>query len=564
MKRSTITSLGLGGVSVALAVGTAWALGSLPTLRGHEAQNRAGYAIAVADVLGDANPEVIVGAPAYEAGQAPGLGQNADNAAPSGPTGQVLIYRGTPDGPEANPAIILHGEGPNDRFGTAITAADLIDMGDGRNELVISAMLASGHDAYHSGCVYVFTGEITIPAVPLGQIPELGVHDAINQGNAVELCGTQYREHFGRALAVGDFDGNGTKDLVVGAPWYLGEHGHDPAAPTVHPSEVYMAGATYFYSGPLAVGGGEIMGHMTMGEGFIANYGESLLNIGDLDPPSGSEELLVWAAGAGAHGHANPGLGYLVTWDPGFHPDGDVIGFDEPRIVIEGTSTTGRGNPALIGDLDGDGFSEIAVPTRAGPNGIDTTNAGGLYIMRGNLLAPPFSTFDHADPIMSRSKLADVSLAAITGAGIEDKFGWAAAKVGDSNLDQVVDFAVGAPWADGILRASEIAGRVYIISGKSLTEVADQDHARALTFKIGGNLNPTILTEYAGTGNDLMGQTLVAGSLTSSLPIALLMGSPDHDADPTVDMVTDIPGTNSNENSGAVFIHAAYTLNFLP
>jgi hypothetical protein len=66
MKHSTITNLSLGGLFLSLAVGTAWALTMLPPEfhQGPDAQGRAGYAVAVAEVTGDGIADLIVGAPA--------------------------------------------------------------------------------------------------------------------------------------------------------------------------------------------------------------------------------------------------------------------------------------------------------------------------------------------------------------------------------------------------------------------------------------------------------------------------------------------------------------------
>ena len=127
MKHSTITNLSLGGLFLGLAVGTAWALTMLPPQfhQGPDPQGRAGYAVAVADVTGDSVDDLIVGAPAYDAGAPPGAGQNTDSPAPSGPAGRVLVYTGSVDPGDA-PSTILHGEAPNDRFGTAIKVGDVI------------------------------------------------------------------------------------------------------------------------------------------------------------------------------------------------------------------------------------------------------------------------------------------------------------------------------------------------------------------------------------------------------------------------------------------------------
>jgi hypothetical protein len=310
-----------------------------------------------------------------------------------------LVYAGSV-GPGDAPSTILHGEAPNDRFGTAIKVGDVIGN-DTVPDLIVSAMFASGHESYRSGCVYIFQGPI-IPGV-------LEAHDA-----TVEVCGTQYREHFGQAIEVGDFDGDGLQDVVVGSPWYTAGHGHVEEG--MHPEDGQMTGAVSLISGeaiaehlaaPPTVPEHEIVVELTPGEGYLAFYGISLLNLGNLDDPllDQQDDLMIWASGAGAGGHTRPGSAYFTSWSTDIHPeDGDLVGFGDPRVVITGDGTTslGEGTPALIGDLNGDGLPEITMPGRSGPNSsfvrVDTITAGGLYIVDGNLLNPAkFMPFVHGD-----------------------------------------------------------------------------------------------------------------------------------------------------------------------
>jgi hypothetical protein len=326
----------------------------------------------------------------------------------------------------------------------------------------------------------------------------------------------------------------------------------------------------------------------TPGEGYLAFYGISLLNLGNLDNPTHNpdplfdqqDDLMIWASGAGAGGHTRPGSAYFTSWSEDLLADGDPVGFGDPRVVITGDGTTslGEGSPALIGDLNGDGWPEITMPGRSGPNNsflqVDTITAGGLYIVDGNLLNPAkFMPFDHADT-HSINKLTIVSLAAISGEKLQDKFGTSAVNLGDLNNppDGVPDFAVGAPWADGILLGSTISGRVYVVSGAEVLKPTPGAATNtllptSLAWKIETHGDHILLkdaggnwVQLAGRGNDRMGQALAAGDLITlasppTTPLELVVGAPDRDPT-TTDTVTDVPGTNSNENSGAAVIQS--------
>lgn len=587
MKRIIFTNLGLGAALIGLAAGTAWALTMAPrlTINGHDEQTRAGSALAIEDVLGnDGIVDLLVGAPGYESGNAPGTTQNTTSNEPNGPTGEVLIYAGTTDGlsltgPEDEPHVVLHGEDPGDRFGSAIQVGDV--TGDGIKDVIVSAILASGHDAPRTGCVYVFDGE-TIMAAPA--MSEIGAHDAV-----AEVCGSQYREHFGRSLALGEFDEHAGLDIAVGSPWYSAEHGHDAAG---HAYDKYLAGAVYLVSNEAIaefLGGtsDEVHAPLTPGEGWTAAYGDNLLSMGDIDATTTEQDsLLIFASGAENHGHSGRGRAYLATWDPMLH-DNEPEGFENPLVVIRGTGSMGTGDPAFLGDLNLDGISEIGMPSSTGngtpaafgvpPVGTDTNSAGGLYVVDGDLMnntldGPIYSLYTPATPATDTTpaipeaglnQLGDVSFAAITGELAQDKFGTSMTALNDLNIDGTPDFAVGAPWADGFKLDSNgdydpnvISGSVYVISGAGIMNAVPADKFR---FKVRGTVAAPILTEVLGRSNDRFGEALASADMRSNVlgafELDLVVGAPDRDpSDSTTPSPDDVPGTNSNDNRGAVLI----------
>ena len=129
----------------------------------------------------DAIPDILVGAPDTDAG---GL-QNA---------GSVLVYSG------ADNSLILRldGQAAGDSFGHAVACAGDLD-GDGSDDLLIGAPWASPNGLSSAGSAFVFSGRTGVQLLRID-----GPNASGGLGRAV--CGP------------GDLDGDGTPDLLLGAP----------------------------------------------------------------------------------------------------------------------------------------------------------------------------------------------------------------------------------------------------------------------------------------------------------------------------------------------------------
>jgi len=569
MKKQIIIFLGILGALFALGTGDVRAL-TLDSISrdGQKSQGRAGEALTIRDVTGDGIPDLLVGAPAYGAGDDPveGVHQNMFHAGEvsDGPSGQVLIYKGTATGgPELTPFIILEGTHPSGRFGSAIAIGDVV--GDASDDVIVTALRASGPHAPRSGCVYVFDGAGISPG---------GTFNAAVA--AAWFCGEEYNELFGHSLSVGQFDGAGKLDIAIGAPFNSPYHVGLSAAQVralsrADAAEKWKAGVVYLVAGKGAAADMAVHAVVTPGDGGRANYGNYLLNLGDLDTASpGRDELLIFAPGAGGGGSSAPGQAYLVSWSTA-----DGFG-GTPLVVVNGASFA-RYKPALLGDINGDGISEIGVSSgtgRGSPSGADTDRAGGAYVLDGDLFdITKYMRFDGTPA--SENKLGDVALGAFTGAVGRDFLGKSISGVGDVNSDGVADFAIGAPWADGQVTTdiagtaiNNISGSVYFISGavmmdafidkSNLDEVTDENGNVSgrdeFMFKVRGpGPQAFLLKEIVGTSNDRFGEVLAQGDLSTGTDTDLVVGAPDHDF-PTDSEPTDVPGTFSNDNRGSAFI----------
>ncbi len=154
-----------------------------------------GAALAAADVDDDGWLDLAVGAPAAE--------------------GQVAVFPGTASGPDEAGAQLWSPSSPGLApggtpafFGAALTAGDY--DGDGVDDLAIGIPGETYAGADDGGAVAVLFGSDSGLSTDASQ--RLGPPAGVPADD-------DYGQQFGATLASGDFDGDDTDDLAVGAPW---------------------------------------------------------------------------------------------------------------------------------------------------------------------------------------------------------------------------------------------------------------------------------------------------------------------------------------------------------
>lgn len=412
-----------------------WALVA-PT--GEADDDRFGTSVAAAgDVNGDGHVDFIVGAP--------------DADTPAGlNAGHAYVFFGGPALDE-RPDLILSGQSPYDAiFGTSVAGAGDMD-GDGYADVIVgAAFLNLGH-------AYVFRGgrapdsgaDLALVGPPgafdfgshvasAGDVNADGLGDVIvgapsapvgdgNPGQAfvylgsrpldgapdLILTGHAWGDQFGKAVAsVGDLNGDGYGDFIVGAP----------GVDTDFETDV---GAAYVYFGgpnPGAAPGLTLPGNP--GDRF---FGDAVAGAGDVNG-DGYDDLIVGVVLNDTVG-ASGGRAYIYFG--GREPDSipDVTLLLPPGAVNFGTAVS------AAGDLDGDGYGDVVV----GARGLD--RPGEVYGYRGGA---------------AMDATPDLKL---TGGLPGDQFGLSLAPLGDVDGDGFGDLLVGAPNDDS--RAYH-AGRAYV------------------------------------------------------------------------------------------------------
>jgi len=264
--------------------------------------------------------------------------------------------------------------------------------------------------------------------------------DAWSTSAPESWTGSSTADRLGRSLAMGDLDGDGLAEVIVGA--YT--HGSDDAG------AVFLSfGAT---SGPGEWGA-------TLSGGAVRDYaGQSVAAVGDIDG-DGWSDLAV-----GAHGHdaggSTSGVAHLV-----FGPiTGDRTLGDDLDWTGESAGDRAGWAMSAAGDHDGDGLAELLV-------GAPWADGGAVYLVGSS-----------EDTLGAKASL--------TAEGITDRFGKSVAGGGDIDGDGVDDLVVGAP------ASSSGAGAAYIFLGPLSGDVDASDAEEIITSSAG---------DYFGTSVALAG-----------------------------------------------------------
>lgn len=292
----------------------------------------AGAVYAVADLNSDGIDDLVLGAPASN--------RSEERIYNSGAVYALFGRRdlvGTVDLLTAAD-LTIRGVEEAGFFGSSVAVGDV--DGDGSDDLVVGLKGLDRGQALDAGAVYVF----------FGVAERHGVIDLAGHRPDMVLWGAD-RQRAGSALVVGDANGDGRLDLLIGAP-------------TASPDDRYRAGVAYLVLGPLDAAQAEvdlpaIADVVVWGPAANARAGDAVA-LWDLGG-DGLAEVLVNAPEADVAGRAKAGL--LAVWNGRVlfeEPVLDLAG-DEPDWAAWGDDPYTRGAWFLsgTGDVDNDSRPDL-------------------------------------------------------------------------------------------------------------------------------------------------------------------------------------------------------------
>ena len=310
------------------------------------------------------------------------------------------------------------GGGPalsnGDYFGHSVAAIGDLN-GDGVTDLAVGAS-KDDTGGYINGAVYVLFMN-TNGTVQGSQKIATGV------GGGPALATS---DRFGAALAsIGDLDGDGVGDLAVGA---TGDDTGGTYRGAVHVLLMNSNG-TVKASQKIAhgVGGGPALANLDF-------FGGAVANVGDLDN-DGNTELAV-----GASGDDTGGLGRGAVHVLFLNANGTVKNIRKVASgmnggpVLSDDDAFGR-SVASIGDLDGDGVTDLAVGADR-----DDTGGGGRGAVQVLLL--------NSDGTVKSSQQIASGVGGGPTLANDDRFGSSVASLGDLDSDGRIELAIGAETDD--------------------------------------------------------------------------------------------------------------------
>jgi len=463
------------------------------TVFGADLFDATGRAVAMADLDGDGYRDIIIGSIGTDgAGNVVANSGSVDiiwgdTQANLGLTRDLLI----------SSDVHIDGADTGDQTGTFVVAGDF--DADGRADLAIGAALGDGPGNIRPDCgeVYIFYGRARAAWAGINSVTQ----------RDVVVYGADPADNSGVSLAVGDVDGDGAADLLIGGSNMDGPANGRNAA----------GGVNLLWGGPRPEGGAVDLGAITLIDGADAgDLAGRALGCGDLDG-DGLDDIVIGVPNAASLANARPQAGEVaVLWGRSKLAMGQykdlAAGVDVVVYGAEAGDNAGTG--VQVGDYDGDGFGDLLVGEPLGDAAANAKiNAGEVYLYYGQARAGWPASLDIGAGIAGIGK-------SWIGTDAGDLLG-NAVDSGDMDGDGKDEVVLGATLADGNANGRASCGEMYLYFGG----------LRASTPDVTPNVSVGNLVRIIGAwSGDRAGSIMDMGDLDNDGKLELAIGVPGSDS----------------------------------
>jgi menaquinone-dependent protoporphyrinogen IX oxidase len=376
------------------------------------------------DVNGDGYSDVIVAASRYDNGQVD--------------EGAAFIYYGSASGVNPAGSVMLQGEQAGARFGCFVSTAGDVNK-DGFSDILVGAHMYDKGQT-NEGAVFVYHGSAA----------------GINPTASLILESNQAEANFGNAMGLaGDVNADGYSDIMIGARLF--DKGQ------------VDEGAVFIYHGS-ALGINANAPAVTLESNQISAYlGHAINTAGDVNGDGYSD--VVVTANMYDKGQTNEGVAFVhYGSSQGINPVAATA------LEMNQAEAQFGSSAASAGDVNGDGYADVIIGASYYDNG--HSNEGAAFVFHGaktSVAGNPSSTLE-SNKAGSQFGCSVASVGDVNGDGYSDVIVGAIAfdnghDAGDLNGDGFADMVVGAELYNGG-QANEGAAFVFYGSSNGVSNVA--------------------------------------------------------------------------------------------